>query len=134
MKLKGNESVISKVAREVLKSSKNVILFQGDLGAGKTTLIKSICKAKGVEKEVSSPTFNIVNEYESSTGLIYHFDFYRLEDEEEAYEIGAEEYFYSGNLCLIEWPEKIERILPEKNECLIVKIKHSGLERVYEIV
>lgn len=90
-------------------------LFLGDMGAGKTTTIKAICKALGVMDEVQSPTFSIVNEYLApSDQVIYHFDFYRIDDVEEVHNIGIEEYFYSGNVCLIEWPEKIESILPEE--------------------
>lgn len=134
MKFKGDESVIQEVAEAILSHDKKVVLFKGDLGAGKTTLIKSICKTIGVKDDVQSPTFSIVNEYEAPEGLVYHFDFYRIENEEEAYDIGAEDYFYSGHLCLIEWPEKIESVLPTEAECLIVKIEHNGSERNYEIV
>lgn len=134
MKFKGDESVIQEVAEAILSYDKKVVLFKGDLGAGKTTLIKSICKKIGVKDDVQSPTFSIVNEYEALDTLVYHFDFYRMESEEEAYDIGAEDYFYSGHLCLIEWPEKIESVLPSEAECLIVKIAHNGSERNYEIV
>ncbi|WP_242927546.1 tRNA (adenosine(37)-N6)-threonylcarbamoyltransferase complex ATPase subunit type 1 TsaE [Pontibacter vulgaris] len=92
-----------------------VILFEGPMGAGKTTLIKEVCCQLGVAENVSSPTFALVNEYEATgTGkLIYHFDFYRIKDEREALEIGALEYFESGNICLIEWPSLIPNLLPE---------------------
>ncbi|KEQ29740.1 hypothetical protein N180_05690 [Pedobacter antarcticus 4BY] len=90
-----------------------IIIFDGEMGAGKTTLIKAICAVSGVTDIVSSPTFSIVNEYESPKGPIYHFDFYRIKDIREAYDIGYEEYFYSGNICLIEWPERVEELLPE---------------------
>jgi len=90
-----------------------IFLFYAEMGAGKTTLIKTICKQLGVQENVSSPTFSIVNEYESPSGPIYHFDFYRLKHEQEAYDLGYEEYFYSGNYCFVEWPEKIENLLPE---------------------
>ncbi|MCL4163659.1 UNVERIFIED_CONTAM: hypothetical protein GTU68_014911 [Idotea baltica] len=86
----------------------------GQMGAGKTTLIKAICGALQVLDEVNSPTFSIVNEYLTVKGdTLYHFDFYRLESEEEAYHIGVEEYFYSGNTCMIEWPERVEGLLPD---------------------
>lgn len=88
--------------------------FNGDMGAGKTTLIKALCAALGVEDRVSSPTFSIVNEYESPLGPVYHFDFYRLKNIQEAYDMGYEEYFYSPAYCLVEWPEKIEELLPER--------------------
>ena len=90
-------------------------LFVGEMGAGKTTTIKNICEQLEVRDEVSSPTFSIVNEYLSpQKGVIYHFDCYRIEDEDEAFEIGIEDYFYSGNLCFIEWPQKIESFIPEQ--------------------
>jgi len=92
-----------------------IFLFEGEMGAGKTTFIKAICEAMGVADVVSSPTFSIVNEYRSGDDKsIYHFDFYRIEDLQEAYDIGYEEYFYSGDLCLVEWPEKIRELLPEQ--------------------
>ncbi len=87
-------------------------IFDGEMGAGKTTLIKSICKSLGVIDEVSSPTFSIVNEYKTVVGTtVYHFDFYRVKSIEEVYDMGVEDYFSSGNICLIEWPEKIKEIL-----------------------
>lgn len=96
-------------------SSNEIWLFLGEMGAGKTTTIKAICKEFGVVDEVQSPTFSIVNEYLTlKNETVYHFDFYRIENIEEVLNIGIEEYFDSGNLCLIEWPENIESILPEK--------------------
>lgn len=93
----------------------DIWLFMGQMGAGKTTLIKAICGTLQVLDEVNSPTFSIVNEYLTATDeTLYHFDFYRLENEEEAYNIGVEEYFYSGNTCMIEWPERVEGLLPDK--------------------
>jgi tRNA threonylcarbamoyladenosine biosynthesis protein TsaE len=90
-----------------------VWLFHGEMGSGKTTLIKEICRIKGVTEVMSSPTFSIVNEYPSpESGKIYHFDFYRIKNELEAIDIGTEEYFYSGYPCLIEWPEKIPSLIP----------------------
>ncbi|WP_235925708.1 tRNA (adenosine(37)-N6)-threonylcarbamoyltransferase complex ATPase subunit type 1 TsaE [Pontibacter burrus] len=95
-------------------SEEPVILFEGPMGAGKTTLIKELCRQFGVRENVSSPTFALVNEYESENGkLIYHFDFYRISNEREALNIGALEYFDSGNICLIEWPSLIPGLLPE---------------------
>ena len=92
-----------------------VWIFKGEMGAGKTTLIKSLAKALQVADSVSSPTFGIVNEYQiQAKGLIYHFDFYRLDDPMEALDIGIEEYFYSGNYCWLEWAEKIAPFLPEQ--------------------
>jgi tRNA threonylcarbamoyladenosine biosynthesis protein TsaE len=92
--------------------TERIFLFYGDMGAGKTTFIKSLCECLGAKENVTSPTFSIVNEYEGSTSKIYHFDFYRLKNETEALDMGYEEYFYSGNYCLIEWPEKIAGLLP----------------------
>jgi tRNA threonylcarbamoyladenosine biosynthesis protein TsaE len=90
-----------------------VFIFEGDMGAGKTTFIKNFCKHLGVDDVVSSPTYSIVNEYESPMGSVFHFDFYRIKDIREAYDLGYEEYFYGGGTCLIEWPERIEELLPE---------------------
>ena len=90
-----------------------IFLFYGDMGAGKTTFIKSLCKCLGAAENVTSPTFSIVNEYRGTVAKIYHFDFYRLKKQEEALDMGYEEYFYSGNYCFIEWPEKIAGLLPE---------------------
>ena len=91
-----------------------VFAFYGKMGAGKTTFIKAICEALGVTDVITSPTFAIVNEYETpSEGPVYHFDFYRIKKLEEVYDMGYEDYFYSGSLCFIEWPELIEELLPE---------------------
>ena len=94
---------------------RNVFAFYGKMGAGKTTFIKALCDVLGVDDVVNSPTFAIVNEYHSNVlnGPVYHFDFYRIKKLEEVYDMGYEDYFYSGNLCLLEWPELIEDILPE---------------------
>ncbi|TNF43566.1 MAG: tRNA (adenosine(37)-N6)-threonylcarbamoyltransferase complex ATPase subunit type 1 TsaE [Cytophagales bacterium] len=110
-------SEIDSVAKELIKHAgeEKIWIFQGQMGAGKTTLIKALSKALEVEDEVSSPTFGIVNEYQSPlAGKIYHFDFYRLDDPDEALDIGIEEYFYSGNYCWIEWAEKIAPYLPDE--------------------
>lgn len=97
-----------------LTQGTKVWLFVGEMGAGKTTTIKSICEALEVKDEVSSPTFSIVNEYFSDQqGTIYHFDCYRLKNDDEAHEIGIDDYFYSGYLCMVEWPQKIENYIPE---------------------
>ncbi len=106
-----------------LASDHTVWLFQGDMGAGKTTLIKSICKSMGVVDQVTSPTYSLVNEYRNSAGdVFYHFDFYRINNVAEALDIGCDEYFDSGNICLIEWPEKIESILPDQYYSIKIKI------------
>jgi tRNA threonylcarbamoyladenosine biosynthesis protein TsaE len=99
------------VAEYLISQSRErkVITFSGQLGAGKTALVKTICEQLGVQENVSSPTFSLVNEYSTAESeTIYHFDFYRVKKVEEAWDIGFEEYVYSGNLCLIEWPENIE--------------------------
>jgi tRNA threonylcarbamoyladenosine biosynthesis protein TsaE len=111
-----NLEEIEKVTNELINLTVNnkVIAFEGLMGAGKTTLIKSICEKLGVKDVINSPTFSIINEYQSPDyGLIYHFDFYRIKNISEAQDIGVEDYFYSGCLCLLEWAEKIKDILPE---------------------
>jgi tRNA threonylcarbamoyladenosine biosynthesis protein TsaE len=108
---------LSQVSECLIQMSReaNVIAFYGAMGAGKTTLIKNLCHKLGVADEVNSPTFAIVNEYlDQEQNSIYHFDFYRIKKIEEAYDIGYENYFYSDSLCLIEWPEMIEPLLPDK--------------------
>ena len=115
-----------------LRDEADIIAFYGAMGAGKTTLIKNLCHRMGVTDEVNSPTFAIVNEYVTEEGeSVYHFDFYRIKKLEEAYDIGYENYFYSGNLCLIEWPEMIEPLLPEKY--IRVEIRHGASDNEREI-
>ena len=106
---------IRQAAREFVNNigDSNVIAFYGKMGAGKTTFIKAICEELGVEDVITSPTFAIVNEYTAANGPIYHFDFYRIKELEEVYDMGYEDYFFSGALCLMEWPELIEDILPD---------------------
>lgn len=107
---------IHEAAREFIKNmgKGHVFAFYGKMGAGKTTFIKAICEELGVEDVITSPTFAIVNDYTSTKddSHIYHFDFYRIKKLEEVYDMGYEDYFYSGSLCFIEWPELIEEILP----------------------
>ncbi len=107
---------IEEAAREFIgqMGDDTVFAFYGKMGAGKTTFIKALCRLLGVEDEVNSPTFAIINEYRSQTTaeLIYHFDFYRIKKLEEVYDLGYEDYFYSGALCFIEWPELVEELLP----------------------
>lgn len=105
------------IAGEMLDVAKDykVWLFEGSLGAGKTTLVKALCRALGVLDTVSSPSFSLINEYATAKGeAVYHFDFYRVATEMEAVDIGADEYFYSGNLCFIEWPSKIPSLIPDR--------------------
>ena len=95
-------------------NNKKVFAFYGEMGAGKTTFIKAICKSMGVVGAITSPTFSLVNEYITDSGIsIYHFDFYRIKNIEEVYDFGYEDYFYSDNICFIEWPELIESLLPD---------------------
>ncbi len=109
-----------------------VWLFVGELGAGKTTLIKEICKTLGVKDEVASPTFAIINEYIANQNPLYHFDFYRIKNEEEAMDIGVSDYFYSGNYCFIEWPQKVESLLPD--ELLLIDIEGFDNEnRIFKL-
>jgi len=105
---------LSSIAAEIISSVKNkTLLFYGEMGVGKTTLIKEICQQLGILDNISSPTFSLVNEYQTSKGeKVFHFDFYRIEEEEEAFDIGIEEYFDSDAWCLVEWPENIENLLP----------------------
>ena len=127
-------SELSDVAREIIDSleGRTVVLFRGEMGAGKTTLISRIVEELGAEDNVTSPTFAIVNQYEGTECRIYHFDFYRIERLEEAYDFGYEEYFYSGDLCLVEWPEKIEPLLPE--DAMQVMIRGVDEDsRIFEI-
>lgn len=102
-----------------------VIAFYGKMGAGKTTFIKAVCEELGVDDVITSPTFAIVNEYRGE-GIppVYHFDFYRIDRIEEAFDFGYEEYFYGGDLCLVEWPEKIESLLPD--DAMTVRIEVTG--------
>lgn len=115
---------ISSAARQFVESigERRIFAFYGSMGAGKTTFIKAICEELGVEDVITSPTFAIVNEYTTGTGKpLYHFDFYRIKKLDEFYDMGGEDYFGSGNICFIEWPELIEDVLPE--EAVIVNIK-----------
>ncbi len=115
---------LKEVAKSVIESldGRNVVAFCGAMGAGKTTLISAIMGYLGSEDTVTSPTFALVNQYKTATdGVVYHFDFYRINRIEEVFDMGYEEYFYSGDLCLIEWPELIEDLLPE--EAMVVKIE-----------
>ena len=101
-----------------------VWLFHGEMGSGKTTLIKEVCKILGVQDVMSSPTFSIVNEYRTrDLNTIYHFDFYRIKNETEAIEIGTEEYFYSGNPCFVEWPEKIPTLIPMPHAEVTIQVE-----------
>jgi len=111
-----------------------IFAFYGAMGAGKTTFIKALCRELGSQDNITSPTFALINEYSTDTGsLIYHFDFYRIKKLEEAYDLGYEDYIYSGNYCFIEWPEMIQSLLPQG----IVEVKINESEngsRIFEAV
>lgn len=124
---------INSVAKQILStpSLKKVITFHASMGSGKTTLIKALVKALGVVNNSSSPTFSLVNEYETNTGeILYHFDLYRLNSEEEAYDMGIDEYFYSGNWCFIEWPEKTPNLIPIDHATIHLKINNDGSRNI----
>ncbi len=115
-----------------LMDDDTVFAFYGKMGAGKTTFIKSVCQELGVTDNVTSPTFAIVNEYRSETTgeLIYHFDFYRIKKLEEVYDMGYEDYFYSGAVCFIEWPELIEELLPGNTIKVCIEETENGTRRL----
>lgn len=126
---------LPEVADAVIEAldGRTVVVFRGEMGAGKTTLIREILARLGSEDNVTSPTFALVNQYTTADDRpVYHFDFYRIDRIEEAYDFGYEEYFYSGELCLVEWPEKIEELLPD--DVMTVRITaDTEEERTFEI-
>jgi tRNA threonylcarbamoyladenosine biosynthesis protein TsaE len=119
---------IQNVARKIISENpKKVILFNGNMGVGKTTLIKAIAKELGVTNTTSSPTFSLVNEYEAANNqLVYHFDVYRLNKESEALDLGIDEYLYSGQWCFIEWPEKIPNLIPDEHSVINLSLTSDG--------
>ncbi|MCF8461245.1 MAG: tRNA (adenosine(37)-N6)-threonylcarbamoyltransferase complex ATPase subunit type 1 TsaE [Flavobacteriales bacterium] len=110
---------------KTLATEKKIMLFSGEMGAGKTTLIKRFCAHLGIKDEVNSPTFSLVNEYESAIGPVYHFDLYRIRSEEELYDIGYEDYFFSGYLCLVEWPEMASGIIPAEHVLVNIRVEND---------
>ncbi len=124
-------NVLDEVAHDIVSSldDKKIILFYGEMGSGKTTLIKEICKALGVTGNMSSPTYGLVNEYKTGEGKIYHFDLYRVKNLEECLDIGMDEYLHSGNYCFIEWPDVAKEILSED----AVKVFIEGVGATREI-
>ena len=130
-----SQEQLREVARAVVGAldGRTVVALDGGMGAGKTTLVREIAAELGCRDAVTSPTFAIVNQYEGGDGQrIFHFDFYRIDDQREAFDLGYEEYFYSGALCLVEWPEKIEGLLPD--ETMHVRIRVDGdSARTFEI-
>jgi len=119
---------LESVAHQIISQNPNkVILFHGEMGVGKTTLIKQMCKTLGVKTATSSPTFSLVNEYEiANNQIIYHFDFYRLKNEMEALDMGADDYFYSGNWCFIEWADKIPNLIPDLHSIIRIELLSDG--------
>ena len=111
----------------VTQNPHKVILFHGEMGAGKTTFIKQFCKTLGVTEATSSPTFSLVNEYQTTDNqTVYHFDFYRLKDEHEALDMGADDYFYSGNWCFIEWAENVPNLIPDEHSVITIEVLEDG--------
>ena len=130
-----NLESIPSVAKQILEyaSPHKKFVFYAKMGVGKTTLIKELSLQLGVTDVVSSPTFSIVNEYlTKQNGSIYHFDFYRLEKEQEAFDMGYEEYFFNNDYCFIEWPEKIPTLI--EDDMVVIKIKLEGKKRIIEVI
>ncbi|MBB4803847.1 tRNA threonylcarbamoyladenosine biosynthesis protein TsaE [Flavobacterium nitrogenifigens] len=119
---------IKEVAEQIIATNpKKIILFNGEMGVGKTTLIKQLCKTLGVQDATSSPTFSLVNEYYTlDNQIVYHFDFYRLNKETEALDMGVDDYLYSGNWCFIEWSEKIANLIPEEHSTINIELLADG--------
>jgi tRNA threonylcarbamoyladenosine biosynthesis protein TsaE len=132
MELNYSLNQIQEVAEKILTSNpEKVILFNGEMGVGKTTFIKALAKQLGVTEETSSPTFSLVNEYATNTEeKIYHFDVYRLNSEEEALDMGIEEYLYSGSWCFIEWAEKIPNLIPENHSKINLSRTPEGIRKL----
>ena len=128
MKIAFSLDEIQEVAQKIMAFQPHkVLLFEGDMGMGKTTLINTLCRKMGVEGATSSPTFSIVNEYQTSDNqTIYHFDFYRLKQETEALDFGVEDYLYSGNWCFIEWAEKISSLIPIEHSIIKFSLLPDG--------
>ena len=124
---------LESVAHQCLKTAgdSRVWIFRGEMGAGKTTFIKAIAQALGVSDAMSSPTFSIVNEYATERNeRIFHFDFFRIKNEAEAFDIGAEEYFYSGNYCFVEWPEKIPGLIPPQHAEVVITPENENYRTI----
>lgn len=126
---------LEEVAQQIISKKPNkVILFHGEMGVGKTTLIKQLCKTLGVIGATSSPTFSLVNEYQTiDNQIVYHFDFYRLNDEVEALDMGVDDYLYSGNWCFIEWAEKIPNLIPDAYSVIAIALLPDG-KRTLELI
>ena len=128
-----NKNQLNEIAKEILENTRtNKFIFMGGLGVGKTTFIKSFCQELGVKDNVSSPTFSIVNEYASNDyGPIYHFDLYRINNQQEIFDLGYEEYFNESNYCFVEWPEKICNLI--SNKIIQIEISRKESERIINI-
>nr|WP_314834516.1 tRNA (adenosine(37)-N6)-threonylcarbamoyltransferase complex ATPase subunit type 1 TsaE [uncultured Flavobacterium sp.] len=126
---------LEEVAKQIIAQNPHkVILFHGEMGVGKTTLIKQLCKSLGVTEATSSPTFSLVNEYQADDNqIVYHFDFYRLKNEIEAMDMGVDDYLYSGNWCFIEWAEKIPSLVPEPHSVVTIELLPNG-KRSLELI
>lgn len=134
MKITFSLDQLEEVATKIITDNPNkVLLFHGDMGVGKTTLIKQLCKTLGVTDATSSPTFSLVNEYHTANNQkVYHFDFYRLNVEAEALDMGVDDYLYSGSWCFIEWAEKIPNLIPQDHSTITIELLPNG-NRVLEL-
>ena len=125
---------INKASKLVIDNIKTtVVRIDGKMGAGKTKIISNICMQLGVKEIITSPTFSLINTYQSTNGPIYHFDFYRLQNSNEALDIGVEEYLESGNVCFLEWAEKIENHLPLNYDHYILKVLNDNTRRIFSL-
>ena len=125
---------INKASKLVIDNIKTtVVRIDGKMGAGKTKIISNICMQLGVKEIITSPTFSLINTYQSTNGPIYHFDFYRLQNSNEALDIGIEEYLESGNVCFLEWAEKIENHLPLNYDHYILKVENDNTRRIFSL-
>jgi tRNA threonylcarbamoyladenosine biosynthesis protein TsaE len=128
MKIEYSLDEIASVASTLIAQNLNkIILFKGEMGVGKTTFIKELCKQLGVQETTSSPTFSLVNEYQIKDNLyVYHFDMYRLKQEVEALDMGIDDYFYSGNWCFVEWSENIPSLIPDAHSVISISLLEDG--------
>ena len=125
---------INKASKLIIDNIKTtVVRIDGKMGAGKTKIISNICMQLGVKEVITSPTFSLINTYKSSNGPIHHFDFYRLQNPNEALDIGIEEYLESGNVCFLEWAEKIENHLPLNYDHYILKVLNDNTRRIFSL-
>ena len=125
---------INKASKLVIDNIKTtVVRIDGKMGAGKTKIISNICMQLGMKEIITSPTFSLINTYQSTNGPIYHFDFYRLQNSNEALDIGIEEYLESGNVCFLEWAEKIENHLPLNYDHYILKVLNDNTRRIFSL-